>query len=620
MHLTLNEQEYINKVYGGWMGKNIGGTLGGPMEGQMELMNWTFYSQKFDGPMPNDDLDLQLVWLHALEQYGVDITSAQLGQEWLEHVFFPFDEYGYALTNLRKGLQPPVCGSYNNPFTNCMGSPIRSEIWAMVSPGLPEAAARFAYYDAVVDHAGGEGVYGEIFFAALESAAFLESDRETLLDIAMSCIPPQCRTYKALSDLRKWHKEGLDWVSARNKIIEFHGSDNFTDAPQNIAFTILGWLYGEDFGDAILKATNCGYDTDCTAATLGALLGIICGADQIPKNWIAPIGEDIQVSAAVKGFSAPKNLKELTQRTVAVARKVLAANESPVTITATEPTNTANFIMKTDGIRQFWDTDFYSNTFYLPAGTKKAVAIEVAVRYENDIPAIGAFEKKALTFTVTNHSTQAWEGSLRLVCPCGWSCSAPKEFHLNPAESLVWDAWVLSDRNVHSSYPIRFDISRTHDHMPWATHSVEFFLASGSTWNISRLDGSFASTVTACYGNRIPFEAAFSQLPNGTYSAQTTIYVPSKREANLICATASPAKLSLDGKELFCSGETLFMPAYHRCPEEKRSLVVLEEGQHVVCIQVQKKTDPLDVYFIVTAPGDTSSPGNYYNYNDIDIL
>ena len=60
-------------------------------------------------------------------------------------------------------------------------------------------------------------------------------------------------------------------------MLEHHGHPNFTDAPQNIAFTILGWLYGEDFGDAILKAVNCGYDTDCTGATLGAILGIIGG-------------------------------------------------------------------------------------------------------------------------------------------------------------------------------------------------------------------------------------------------------------------------------------------------------------------------------------------------------
>ena len=179
--VILNEKDYYSKVYGGWMGKNIGGTLGGPVEGRKELLNLDFYPVLSDSPMPNDDLDLQLVWLHGLEQYGARITAKELGQEWLDHVFFPYDEYGYALTNLRKGLVAPLSGWFNNPFTNCMGSPIRSEIWAMSAPGAPGVAAYYAYQDAIVDHAGGEGVYGEVFFAAIESAAFFESDINKLL-------------------------------------------------------------------------------------------------------------------------------------------------------------------------------------------------------------------------------------------------------------------------------------------------------------------------------------------------------------------------------------------------------------------------------------------------------
>ena len=35
----LNEQDYYRIVYGGWLGKNIGGTLGAPVEGKKELLN-----------------------------------------------------------------------------------------------------------------------------------------------------------------------------------------------------------------------------------------------------------------------------------------------------------------------------------------------------------------------------------------------------------------------------------------------------------------------------------------------------------------------------------------------------------------------------------------------------
>ncbi len=311
--LVFDKNVYRDKAYGGWLGKNIGGTLGGPYEGAKELLDLKFYPEPPDGkPLPNDDLDLQLVWLHALEQYGPHLTAVHLGREWVDHVRFAFDEYGYGLYNLRRGILPPVSGWFSNPFVDCMGAPIRSEIWAMIVPGLPELAAYYAWNDAVVDHGNGESVWGEVLFAAIESAAFVESDPRTLIDIGMRLIPKESRVARAVRLLLELHAEGVPWQQAREAILKEYGHDNFTDAPQNIAFTLLGWLYGEDFEDALLKATNCGYDTDCTAATLGAILGIVHGAGalwnvermpiaMVPKlEWeiSAPDGQTYRVSAS----------------------------------------------------------------------------------------------------------------------------------------------------------------------------------------------------------------------------------------------------------------------------------------------------------------------------------
>ena len=93
---------------------------------------------------------------------------------------------------VHRGLGAPLSGCFNNFFTDCMGSPIRSEIWAVICAGMPELAAYYAYQDASVDHAGGEGVYGEIFFAVLESMAFTEQDKLTLIHSALSYLPEDC--------------------------------------------------------------------------------------------------------------------------------------------------------------------------------------------------------------------------------------------------------------------------------------------------------------------------------------------------------------------------------------------------------------------------------------------
>ena len=146
----VDNAQLYDKILACWIGKNIGGTIGSPVEGRMEILHFTDLPDVSDGPLPNDDLDLQLVNLHALEQRGVRVTTRELSEEWTEHVRFPFDEYGYALANMRRGLAAPLSGFYNNPFTNCMGSPIRSELWAVLFPGDPERAVRYAAQDAAV--------------------------------------------------------------------------------------------------------------------------------------------------------------------------------------------------------------------------------------------------------------------------------------------------------------------------------------------------------------------------------------------------------------------------------------------------------------------------------------
>jgi hypothetical protein len=319
----LGRETYWSKVYGCWLGKSIGGTLGGPHEGQPGPLNLTFYDPVPTEPAFNDDLDLQLVWLHALEEHGPQTTPAHLSQAWLEHITYPWCEYGFSQLNARRGLLPPVTGSYDNWFGDCMGAPIRSEIWACVAPACPHVACEYAWRDAVRDH-WGEGVWGELFLAAVESAAFVISDVQALLEIGLAAIPPWCKVARAIAVVRDSHASGEDWLRARERVLAQFDQQHPTHAPQNLAFIVLGWLYGEDFGDALLKAVNCGRDTDCTGATLGSILGIVHGAEAIPARWREPIAEGIKVGWGIVGLEVPTTLAELTRRTLAVGERMLA--------------------------------------------------------------------------------------------------------------------------------------------------------------------------------------------------------------------------------------------------------------------------------------------------------
>ena len=70
MDIKINRKIYRDKVYGCWVGKNIGGTMGTPFEGSPELLDINGFTSKKGEPLPNDDLDLQLVWLKAIRDVG----------------------------------------------------------------------------------------------------------------------------------------------------------------------------------------------------------------------------------------------------------------------------------------------------------------------------------------------------------------------------------------------------------------------------------------------------------------------------------------------------------------------------------------------------------------------
>jgi len=67
---NIDMERFRDKLLGCWAGKNIGGTIGGPFEGKPGPLDIRFYTQKLEGkPLPNDDLDLQLIWLAGVEKY-----------------------------------------------------------------------------------------------------------------------------------------------------------------------------------------------------------------------------------------------------------------------------------------------------------------------------------------------------------------------------------------------------------------------------------------------------------------------------------------------------------------------------------------------------------------------
>lgn len=316
--MKLNRKEYLDKLRACWIGKNIGGTMGGPYERTHDFLDINGFASEKGDPLPNDDLDLQLVWLRAVEERGIGAVNAQvLGEYWLNFVVGEWNEYGIAKANMRMGLLPPYSGEYNNElWKHSNGAWIRTELWACLFPGFPEVAIRYAYNDACVDHGMGEGTYAAIFVAALESAAFFENDIMTLIEKGLSFIPEDCRVAQSVRLAISLYEKKTDFRKARDKVIEFTADLGWFQAPANVSFVILGLLYGEgDYKKSMIHAINCGDDTDCTGATIGSIMGIMYGMEGTPADWAEYIGDRIISVATNSAYPAwSKSIPDLIDR------------------------------------------------------------------------------------------------------------------------------------------------------------------------------------------------------------------------------------------------------------------------------------------------------------------
>ena len=442
--MILNEKDYLSRVLGCWMGKNIGGTLGAPFEWRRQCNNVSFYAQKLTGePVPNDDLDIQLLWLVMLEERGIDIDARTLSEYWCLYVTPHWAEYGTAKINMRSGLLPPISGTLENDYKNSCGSFIRAEIWACIAPGCPQLAAKYAYQDAILDHGNGEGTYAEVFIAALESAAFVISDLRKLIDIGLSYIPKDCGVAQAVATAIEAADSGKGWKEARDLILTRHrgGSvaNNFLytspediekgfqtgqrgyDVPSNIAILIYGLLHGgDDFGKAMCATVNCGEDTDCTGATAGSIWGIIHGIDGIPQKWIDPIGRKIGTMVLNLGeiyWVLPRTVDELTDRTARLAKQVLLRNRRcGVSLAADHPTSKpdpkemAALLAPDQGAAMYAVNN--ANVFTFDFFT-------VAVDYGQS-PMIRSGEPKTIRLTIRNTYKVQTNLSLQWYLPDGW--------------------------------------------------------------------------------------------------------------------------------------------------------------------------------------------------------
>lgn len=274
--------------------------------------------------MRDDDTDYTIMGLHLLEKYGPDFTTTNVAAEWLSllpyHMTYTAERVAYR--NLVEELAPPATATWRNPYREWIGAQIRCDAFGYCAPGRPELAAEFAFRDAALSHVK-NGIYGEMLFAAVISAALVGASLQDAIDAGLREIPARSRLAEAVRFVLKLRRRTDDWQVAHDSIMLEYGHYHGVHTINNAALVLLGLLWGRgDFEKSITIAVMGGLDTDCNGATAGSVFGALAGSRALPQQkWIAPMNDCIR--SAVIGFDNSR-ISDLASRSLTVARKVLA--------------------------------------------------------------------------------------------------------------------------------------------------------------------------------------------------------------------------------------------------------------------------------------------------------
>ena len=300
--LELSADTVQDKIRGGLLGHLLGDLNG--LKHEMKYIaepgNVTDYTPALpQGAWTDDDTDFEWVYLVAMQERGVTLLPAQeIVALWKKHInrkFWCANQYARQLMDL--GMEPPLTGYIQfNPWSdfNISGQFV-SESWGLISPGMPQTAARIGlnYTHAAIS---GEPAQTTQLFDTMIATAFLTENLETILDAGLAAVDANCVVRQVVSDVRAWHKQNPhDWRATRQLVKEkysrHHGAMRDKNGFElNTASVIGALLYGQgDYIQTSIAAFNFGWDADNNAATACTIVGVLKGG-----NWMMSQGWDIK--------------------------------------------------------------------------------------------------------------------------------------------------------------------------------------------------------------------------------------------------------------------------------------------------------------------------------------
>jgi ADP-ribosylglycohydrolase len=327
--------DYEERVYAGVLGKLIGVYLGRPVEGWSherivatigEVDYYIHERPDVDAinrllVVADDDITGTFVFLRALADSANsrDLSAGQIGETWLNYIVERRTVLWWggignstehtAYLRLKHGIDVPASGSQElngKVVAEQIGAQIFVDGWAMVAPGDPALASELARRAGSVSH-DGEALHAAQLLAAMEAQAFVESDTDRLLDVALELIPRDSLIARMVDEIRAWCAQDEDWRATRRRIEDRYGYRTYggnCHVVPNHALVICALLHGGgDFQRSMMIVNTSGWDTDSNAGNLGCLLGIkngLAGIDAGP-DWRGPVADRLYLPTADGG-------------------------------------------------------------------------------------------------------------------------------------------------------------------------------------------------------------------------------------------------------------------------------------------------------------------------------
>ena len=141
----------------------------------------------------------------------------------------------------------------------------------------------------------------------------------------------------------RWVREDGDFQKTTDRIHEAYGHYHGVHTINNAALVVMGLLYAERNAagartgsrstaagdDRLLDDSLCltvmgGWDTDCTGATAGSLVGSLLGARRLSHRWVGDFNDRLE--SIVIGMT-DNSFADLADRTLAQSRLLASAGQ-----------------------------------------------------------------------------------------------------------------------------------------------------------------------------------------------------------------------------------------------------------------------------------------------------